>query len=64
MPGPEYGLFFKGSITEEMIQHIYGRTSVMTDSNRPNMFIKELGMYVDYLKNEIGKHGHTKQQPV
>jgi hypothetical protein len=25
----------------------------MTDENRPNVFVKELKMYVDYLRNEI-----------
>ena len=25
----------------------------MTNVNRPNVFVKELKMYVDYLKNEI-----------
>jgi len=37
----------------KMVQHIYGNTSVLTVTNRPNMFVKELKMYVDYLKNEI-----------
>jgi hypothetical protein len=27
----------------------------MTDANRPNFFIKELKMYIDYLKNEISE---------
>ena len=36
-----------------MMQHIYGNASVLSNVNRPNMFVKELKMYVDYLKNEI-----------
>lgn len=53
-PGPNMAYFSREVSLKEMTQHIYGETSVMTDNNRPNMFIKELGMYVDYLKNEIG----------
>ena len=36
-----------------MVQHIYGRANVITDQNRPNVFIKELNIYIDYLKNQI-----------
>jgi len=35
-----------------MIQHIYGNDTVLRASNRPNVFIKELKMYLDYFKNE------------
>ena len=38
-----------------MIDHIYGRTNLLNDTPRPNMFIKELGLYLDYLKKEIAK---------
>ena len=33
----------------EMVDHIYGRTNVMTRTDRPHMFIKELSIYIDYL---------------
>jgi len=36
-----------------MVQHIYGTTSVLAHSERPNVFINELKMYVDYLKKEM-----------
>ncbi len=36
-----------------MIQHIYGYTSVLRNYNRPHFFAKELKMYIDYLKNDI-----------
>jgi|GEM_PF-3118924 hypothetical protein len=36
-----------------MIQHIYGGASVLSETYRPNMFVKELKMYVEYLKNDI-----------
>jgi hypothetical protein len=37
----------------DMVKHIYGNANVLSDTNRPNMFVKELKMYVDYLKNEL-----------
>lgn len=36
-----------------MVQHIYGNTTVLRSNNRPNLFVKELKMYIDYLKNDI-----------
>ncbi len=36
-----------------MVQHIYGKVNLMKHSDRPNMFIKELHLYVNYLKDKI-----------
>jgi hypothetical protein len=52
-PGPNMAYFTQEVSLAEMVQHIYGNASVLTVSNRPNLFVKELKMYVDYLKNEI-----------
>jgi len=52
-PGPNMAYFDKEVSLSEMMQHINGNTSVLSYVNRPNMFVKELKMYVDYLKNEI-----------
>ncbi|MBG6110399.1 hypothetical protein IWX84_001267 [Flavobacterium sp. CG_9.10] len=52
-PGPNMAYFDHEVSLSEMVQHIYGNTSVLNVKNRPNMFVKELKMYVDYLKNEI-----------
>lgn len=54
-PGPNLAYFSKISTLKEMVDHIYGRTNLLNDTPRPNMFIKELGMYVDYLKKDITK---------
>ncbi|MDE2222582.1 MAG: hypothetical protein KGK03_05880 [Candidatus Omnitrophica bacterium] len=54
-PGPNLAYFSKIVTLNEMVGHIYGRTNLLNDTPRPNMFIKELGMYVDYLKKELGK---------
>ncbi|MBQ0787487.1 MAG: hypothetical protein KBT69_08305 [Oceanihabitans sp.] len=52
-PGPNMAYFDKEVSLSKMMQHIYGNLSVLSNKNRPNMFVKELKMYVDYLKNEI-----------
>lgn len=52
-PGPNMAYFDKEVSLSKMVQHIYGNATVMTDSNRPNLFLKELKMYIDYLMNEI-----------
>jgi len=52
-PGPNLAYFDKEVTLFDMVQHIYGNTSVLGKNNRPNMFINELKMYVDYLKNEV-----------
>ncbi len=52
-PGPNMAYFDKEVSLSKMVQHIYGNDSVLTATNRPNMFVKELKMYIDYLKNEI-----------
>jgi len=52
-PGPNMAYFSKKMSLKEIIDHIYGRANVISRSDRPNMFIKELGLYLDYLKNRI-----------
>ncbi|SFN45182.1 hypothetical protein SAMN04487989_101509 [Bizionia echini] len=52
-PGPNLAYFDKEVSLAQMVKHIYGKTSVLSDAYRPNMFVKELKMYVNYLKNDI-----------
>ncbi|KPE50895.1 hypothetical protein [Chryseobacterium indologenes] len=52
-PGPNLAFFNKEVSLSEMVQHIYGNNNILPDNQRPNMFINELKMYVDYLKKEI-----------
>lgn len=52
-PGPNLA-YFSGKYTlKEMIQHIYGKTNLLESVSRPNLFINELNLYVDYLKKDI-----------
>ncbi|MFV8342314.1 hypothetical protein [Flavobacterium sp. XS2P39] len=52
-PGPNMAYFNQEVSLSEMVKHIYGNASVVTVTDRPNLFVKELKMYLDYLKNEI-----------
>ncbi|MGL2967208.1 hypothetical protein [Flavobacterium sp. XGLA_31] len=52
-PGPNLAYFDKEVTLLEMVKHIYGNTNIITEINRPVVIIKELKMYVDYLKKEI-----------
>ncbi len=52
-PGPNLAYFSKIVSLQEMVDHIYGRTDIVTNPARPNMFVKELELYVDYLKKKI-----------
>ncbi len=54
-PGPNIAYFSKIATLAEMVNHIYGRTNLIDNTYRPHMFINELKMYVDYLKNEVKK---------
>ncbi len=56
-PGPNMAYFDKEVSLKEMIGHIYGRINIMEDKNRPHMFIKELNLYMDYLKNRLNEAG-------
>jgi hypothetical protein len=53
--GPNIVNFSKTASLEEMVSHIYGRLSLVTDSDRSHIFIKELSLYVEYLRKELEK---------
>ncbi|NOY86988.1 MAG: hypothetical protein GXP52_06775 [Deltaproteobacteria bacterium] len=53
--GPAIVNFSKIATLEEMVDHIYGRLSLLTSSDRPHMFIRELSINLDYLKGEMEK---------
>ena len=58
-PGPNLAYFDKVVSLTEMVQHIYGNANLISHKTRPNMFVKELKMYVDYLKNELANCSET-----
>jgi hypothetical protein len=63
-PGPNMAYFSKKMSLKEITDHIYGRGNVIERTDRPNMFIKELRLYLDFLKNKImeSKATMTKKQ--
>lgn len=52
-PGPNMAYFDKEVSLKDMVCHIYGYKSVLAATYRPNMFIKELVLYIDYLIKDI-----------
>lgn len=52
-PGPNMAYFNQEISLSKMVNHIYGRINVMPFENRPNLFIKEIELYIDYLSKEI-----------
>ncbi len=53
--GPNIVNFSKVASLEEMVGHIYGRISLLTNPDRQHMFISELMIYIDYLRRELQK---------
>lgn len=52
-PGPNLAYFSKRIKLKEMVDHIYNRTNLIVRTDRPHMFIKEINLYIDYLKEQI-----------
>lgn len=52
-PGPNMAYFSRTMSLKEVTDHIYGRANVITRSDRPNIFVKELNIYIDFLKSKI-----------
>lgn len=52
-PGPNLAYFSSVVSLTEMVDHIYGRINLIKRNDRPNMFLKELKLYLNYLMEEI-----------
>ena len=52
-PGPNIANFSQIVSLQTMTDHIYGRKNIITHTNRPHMFIAELNLYIDYLKEQL-----------
>lgn len=60
-PGPNITNFSEAVSLQTMADHIYGRTNILSNSNRPHMFIAELYLYIDYLKEKLTEDLETGQ---
>lgn len=54
-PGPNIAYFSKVVTLRNMTDHIYGRANVVSNSERPNMFIKELELNIQYLSEQVNE---------
>jgi len=54
-PGPNIAYFSKPVSLQEMSNHIYGRTNIITDETRPHVFINELFIYISYFKEQLSE---------
>jgi len=63
-PGPNLAYFSGVFSLKQMVDHIYGRINALNSVPRPNMFVNELALYVDYFKKEAGRlmNNATAQQ--
>ena len=52
-PGPGLAYFSKIASLAEMVGHIYSRFDLLAKTDRPNMFMNELKLYIDFLKKKI-----------
>jgi hypothetical protein len=52
-PGPNIANFSRIVSLQTMVDHIYGRVNIMTNPARNHMFITELKIYLNYLKEEM-----------
>ncbi len=55
-PGPNTAYFSGTFSLDELVKHIYGKFNLLSGIERPNMFINELNLYIDYLKKDVENH--------
>lgn len=63
-PGPNMAYYSKVMSLKNITDHIYGRDNLITRTDRPNLFIKELQIYIDFLKTKLdeAKVSMTKKE--
>jgi len=52
-PGPNLAYFDKIMSLKEMVDHIYGRVNNLRKAYRPHMFINELNIYIEYIREQF-----------
>ncbi len=53
--GPNIVNFSKIATLDEIVSHIYGRLSLLTNPERPHIFVQEAKLYFEHLSNEFDK---------
>lgn len=54
-PGPNLAYFKATYSLDEMVNHIYGKLNLLKNVSRPNLFINELNLYLEYLNKEVAR---------
>ncbi|MGO3285702.1 MAG: hypothetical protein ACTIK4_12300, partial [Mesonia sp.] len=54
-PGPNLAYFSAIMGLKEITSHIYGESKVNVRTDRPNLFVKELTIYLDYLNDKLAE---------
>ena len=55
-PGPNMAYFSKELSLSDMAKHIYNDVKEVVRTDRPNIFVNELGMYLKYFSDKIEEH--------
>ncbi len=55
-PGPNLAYFSEAVSLKKMVDHIYGRTNIIKRTDRPNLFMKELLLYINYLSSKVKEY--------
>lgn len=64
-PGPNIVNFSKVVSLKTMVDHIYGRTNLVNNPSRPHMFMAEMKLYLNYLKEQlISKYAELEDRKV
>ncbi len=61
-PGPNIAFFSEIVSLQQMTDHIYGRANILQREDRPHMFINELQLYIDYLKEQVEHAGEDEKR--
>ena len=61
--GPNAVYFSKVAKLREMVDHIYGRVRLPIAANRPHMFLKELSLHLDQLREEVARRKNGLEMP-
>lgn len=58
-PGPNIAWFKSRYTLEEMAAHIYGRINLLVNTERPNLFVNELNLYITHIKKYVDDNCRT-----
>lgn len=62
-PGPNIVNFSKVVSLKTMADHIYGRTNLVSNKQRPHVFVAEMKIYINYLKEQLVKGNGDTNDP-